>query len=274
MGEREPAADELQGQPSATAFAQTNTFVPYSSESLVPVQAHRVQDHTGSCTPPSDVEMLPTSIAKPEGTSDVPVQVETDYSANPWRKPCWNKLVNQGSGDTARATAGEHHSTEHTFNEHENLRVLYVFSGARRSNSLAEMITAISKRINMRVDIGEWDIENGPEYDLADDTRWNRLLALINAGELHATIWSPPCSTYSGCRSETDRGPRPLRGASGRERYGSDDVKLTSEEKEAVRVGTLLAVRTAEGIRACDKLGIRWLLENPPQRLLRSRRST
>ena len=52
-----------------------------------------------------------------------------------------------------------------------------------------------------------------------------------------------------------------------RNRYGRTDVKLTESEKESLKLGTLLALHTAEGISVCNELGIGWLLENPPQRL-------
>ena len=55
-----------------------------------------------------------------------------------------------------------------------------------------------------------------------------------------------------------------LRGADGDERYGRRDVTLTIEEKERLRIGTLLAVRTADGITACLNTGTRFIMEQPP----------
>ena len=181
-------------------------------------------------------------------------------------KPSWNKLVLSNTGDNTRSAVRAMNSTEQKIQDVRTTRVLYVFSGIKREESMAECMSAIAKKISLSVEVHEWDIENGTEYDLTDDSKWNALLGRIKAEEFGAVFWSPPCSTFSHCRSDYDKGPRPLRGGQGKERYGRADVKLTESEKESLKLGTLLALRTAEGISVCNELGIGWLLENPPQR--------
>ena len=83
----------------------------------------------------------------------------------------------------------------------------------------------------------------------------------ILAGEFVAVLLSPPCATYSKARKH-DGGPPPLRGACGRDLYGFKHLK--AKDKEAVRLGTLLAIRSAQFIQDCEQVGIPWLLENPP----------
>ena len=181
-------------------------------------------------------------------------------------KPTWNKLLLCKTGEDTRSAVRAMNSPGQKLQDNKAVRVLYVFSGIKRKESMASFMKAIASKISLNLEVHEWDIENGQEYDLADDSKWNALLSRIRAHDFSAVYWSPPCSTFSHCRSDYDMGPRPLRGGEGKERYGRTDVKLTESEKESLKLGTLMALRTAEGISVCNELRIGWLLENPPQR--------
>ena len=104
------------------------------------------------------------------------------------------------------------------------------------------------------------DIRN--EVDLADELIWERLLKDLGAKDgIDASLWSPPCPTFSPAR----RLPvRLLRGHEGPDLYGLQG--LTPKEKEQVRIGTLLAKRAAQGIKAQRLAGRPWVLESPVPR--------
>ena len=70
---------------------------------------------------------------------------------------------------------------------------------------------------------------------------------------------SPPCSTF-GCR-RNDGGPPPLRGISKFEIYGFSN--LHPDDAEKVKLGTLLALRSAEVAKLCLSLSVPWLVEQP-----------
>ena len=143
--------------------------------------------------------------------------------------------------------------------------MLYVFAGRPgRADSFAECVVQAAREKGWAASVREIDRERGQEHDMADDLTWAALLSEIKEGCFDdGALWSPPCSTFSGAR-RYDGGPRPLRGASGQERYGFAHLK--PKEKEAVRLGTLLALRTAEGVQALQARGAPWLWENPPGR--------
>ena len=109
-----------------------------------------------------------------------------------------------------------------------------------------------------------FDIVNGDHQDLANDAIFSQLVARVEAGEYHAALLSPPCSTFSGARKEHDGGPRPLRDPAGPGLRGRKGLSV--EEREAVRLGTLLAVRASQLATAMQAAGKAWILENPPCR--------
>ena len=74
---------------------------------------------------------------------------------------------------------------------------------------------------------------------LADELLWDKVKKDVAAEDGYlASLWSPPCGTFSLVR-EIPGGPPPLRGAAGPELYGLKS--LSYQHKEQVRMGTLLA---------------------------------
>ena len=90
------------------------------------------------------------------------------------------------------------------------------------------------------------DVANGTEFDMADQTKFESLLERVKRKEFAAVVMSPPCSSFSRVRGRPG-GPRKVRGAVGADRYGLKDLK--PKEKEAVRLGTLLRLRAAQGLK-------------------------
>ena len=107
-----------------------------------------------------------------------------------------------------------------------------------------------------------FDVVNGQEQDLADQVLFDELLGRVKRRHYDAGMCSPPCSTFSRIRGK-GKGPRALRSASGPGRYGLPG--LTPEEKEAVRLGTLLGIRARDLCSAFQDAELPWLNESPPQ---------
>ena len=148
----------------------------------------------------------------------------------------------------------------------ESLPVVHMFYGysgpGSRLDGFDKWCTCLGLLLGFRVIVFMADICN--EVDLADDIVWHEyVVALGPNGKFLGSLWSPPCSTFSRARSDSDGGPRILRGPSGPALLGLPDLR--PEEKEKVRLGTLLATRSGEGITAQDGAGCPWILENPPE---------
>lgn len=140
----------------------------------------------------------------------------------------------------------------------------FLFSGPEdRSGGFREAAELIGRRLGVSVKVRYFDIINGDEQDLADDHIFSGLIRDIENGKIHGLLCSPPCSTFSRAR-RPGSGPRPLRGPVGRERYGLPGLR--PEEKESLRLGTLLAIRSRDSCAAAHRRSVPWLNENPPER--------
>ncbi len=113
------------------------------------------------------------------------------------------------------------------------------------------------------VDGENWDLANGPQYDIADDANWDPLLARVRAKEFAAAFASPPCTTASRLRNRPG-GPPPLRGITGPDRYGLKG--LTVPNKELVRLHNLILVRVAEVLQIMVDHESPWVFETPALR--------
>ena len=135
-------------------------------------------------------------------------------------------------------------------------RFLHMFSGpAGRTDGLKAMLAG------MDCECEEYDIVNGDRYDLAGDAVYNQLKAKVEGGHFDGGVLGPPCHTFSNARREDDGGPRPLRGPGPKLIYGKLDLR--PEEKEDVRLGTLLALRALEIFKLLSAQGRPVLLEQP-----------
>ena len=144
------------------------------------------------------------------------------------------------------------------------IRILYAFGGPEnKAGGFEECAKEIANETGSEVIVEIFDLINGDHQDLANDTIFQKLIDRIQRKEFNAAMLPPPCSTFSSARSETDGGPRPLRKAEGPERYGRKD--LTPEEKESVRLGTLLALRANAIAKAMREAGKPSITENPPE---------
>ena len=147
-----------------------------------------------------------------------------------------------------------------------SLVIAYVFSGTQGKPEGFEAACqswAERKRIQgLSVRVLMLDLENG--IDISDSIIWGGFLSLLSNEFLHSTLWSPPCSSFSPSRNDWDGGPGILRDSEGPGRYGI--LGLDESNSEKVKIGNLLAIRTAEGIEVCEASSlspIPWLFENP-----------
>ena len=144
----------------------------------------------------------------------------------------------------------------------QTLRILYLFSGESKDESLASEVRAFCTLLNVGVTIDEFDTENGIEGDLADDERWGVIDDRLKTVYYDAMIQSPPCSTFTDARTGGEEWePQPLRTLEGDGRYGRRDLK--GQDKEDARMGTLLSLRAARAAHLCQKARVPWLLEQP-----------
>lgn len=132
--------------------------------------------------------------------------------------------------------------------------MLYLFGGPRRDD---DGFPYFCSRHSIACDIV--DVEFDHEHDLVDQHVWEQLRDKLHTYD--AFLLSPPCSTFTPARNSEDGGPRPLRTPTGNGRYGCKG--LTIDEKEQVKVGTLLALRAHEVAQHAQQRDKPWILEQP-----------
>ena len=119
-----------------------------------------------------------------------------------------------------------------------------------------DLIHSTSCSNRCRAWIVNYDVANGAQFDIVDDTVWDRLLAEVSALEYVACIASPPCNTYS--RLHSLPGPPPLRDVEGSGRYGRSD--LSPRSKEHARKHTLISTLNSLGFASHGSSRLRGLL--------------
>ena len=91
--------------------------------------------------------------------------------------------------------------------------MLYLFAGTKRSTSVAATLEKFSRHYgeSFTIEVEEWDICRGQEFDLLGEEVQEDLLRRIRGGEFSAVIMSPPCASWSRAPWANRWGPRPLR---------------------------------------------------------------
>ena len=175
-------------------------------------------------------------------------------------------------GASAGERSFEHISAEQVYKDAEALDktptshlplviLFYGFSGpAEKDNGFEVWARRAGAACGLCVTVHMADIENG--IDLADDVAWKDLAVRL-ATDFDGSLWSPPCSTFSAARTRPG-GPPLLCGHCGKDLYGLPSLRPSDKEK--VRVGTLLALRAAQGIDVQKRAGKPWILETPSPR--------
>ena len=133
-------------------------------------------------------------------------------------------------------------------------KVLYLFSGPWRPTDGFE-----SHCRNLGMDCTCIDIEYNDAHDLLDQNFWEELEGRLD--EFDAYLITPPCCTFTAARSAGRKGPKPLRGIQGKDRYGLKGLKLHDVTK--VKEGTLLACRGAKVASFAHRRNKPWIIEQP-----------
>lgn len=91
------------------------------------------------------------------------------------------------------------------------MKVLYVFSGRKRKNSVGGFLRRLSKKHGIEIEVVELDIQRNRRDDFSLQHVQKRWLQRITNGEFFAVLVTPPCSTFSRATWANDRGPYPVR---------------------------------------------------------------
>ena len=144
-------------------------------------------------------------------------------------------------------------------------KMLYLFSGPLRP---ADGFDLYCRQLGFQCQCV--DTEISPSHNLLDVD----VAEVLDRDLAHydGRLLSPPCSSFSPARKAGDGGPRPLRSVEGPSRYGFSD--LSPAEKEKVRVGNALAIRSANVARRSQATHKPWILEQPHHDAERGKTST
>ena len=104
-----------------------------------------------------------------------------------------------------------------------------------------------------------YDTANGPQFDIVDDSVWDKLHSESTSLEYVGCVACPPCGPMSKLHSLP--GPPPLFDVKGPGRYGRSD--LSPRSKERVRKHILLTTRVAQMLTHFTRLRIPWIFEAP-----------
>lgn len=139
----------------------------------------------------------------------------------------------------------------------DDWRLLYLFSGPSRPlDGLATFAEELGGSCTCM------DIEIDGSRDLVDLNAWEAVYATLQ--DYDAYMMAPPCSTFTPARNADDGGPKPLRAASGPDRYGFRN--LDKYDKQKVQEGNVLAIRSSQTGEFASDHHKPWMLEQPHRR--------
>ena len=125
--------------------------------------------------------------------------------------------------------------------------VLLLFMGPSDSTS---SLGFHCRKLGMECD--EYDVLNGPTYDVVDNSVWETLLKRIQSGYYSGLFAAPPSDACLKSRGDPGEPPA-LRGVEGAGRYGYRQLSVS--DKALVRLHNLMAVRAAQAFTTIMKLG-------------------
>ena len=129
------------------------------------------------------------------------------------------------------------------------LRVLYVFSGKKRKNSVAAFFRKLSTVHEVQIEIKELDIQRDRRCDFTLPQVQQEWLARITRGDFWALILTPPCSTFSRATYTNDEGPFPLRSR----RHPRGFPWLSRPRRNKAEFGNILADFSYEAYEAFSR---------------------
>ena len=142
----------------------------------------------------------------------------------------------------------------------QTCRVLYLFSGRPRKNSVSSWLKRLSKRFGIDAEVEMVHIQVRPFLDLTQREVQKRLLSRIVSGAYFAILLSPPCSTFSRVTWANRKGPRPVRSF----RFPRGMIRLTWAERKKANWGNTMADFSFEAFaKQMQQKGRLALFENP-----------
>ena len=128
------------------------------------------------------------------------------------------------------------------------VNIFFGFSGpAGRPDGFDVWARRAGAVAGLQVSVEMCDIINGT--DMADELVWKQILGKLSSKRgFQASLWSPPCSTFSVAR-RLPGGPPVLRGHSGVDLYGLANLKPEDKEQEQSGVTGRLRPRPWQGSR-------------------------
>ncbi|CAK8991364.1 unnamed protein product [Durusdinium trenchii] len=181
----------------------------------------------------------------------------------PWREQPVQKWAatekgakgkDKGKGKKGRGMGGRH------------LKVLYIFSGRKRRNSVAWYLRELALRKGVQVEITELDIQSDRRSDFTIPAVQKKWLQLIAQGIYYAVIVTPPCSTFSRAVWANDLGPFPLRSST----YPRGFPWNRADRFHKAEFGTILADFSFEALKRQFACGRRIGLMEQPEDLGRT----
>eukprot|EP00971_Amphidinium_carterae_P080786 1597945-Amphidinium_carterae.1 len=103
-------------------------------------------------------------------------------------------------------------------------------------------------------DVADFDVVNSLDQDLANQEVFDSIVLRLTSRKFHAVVLAPPCTTFSS------DGLVKLRGIAGKEIYGFP--WLRGGDADAVKLGTLLALRAAFIMKKCILLHIPFVFKS------------
>ena len=147
------------------------------------------------------------------------------------------------AGGTTRGTRNSASSTS------KNIQVLYLFSGAQRKSSVTSRLVKLGEKRGINFQVHEIDIQNSPNWDLANKDVQRDLLHRVAAGEFDVVLVTPPCSTWSRVRGANCRGPPMIRSRS----YPWGFPWLSMKHRKDADLGNVLIIFMLDVLEALEQ---------------------
>ena len=128
-------------------------------------------------------------------------------------------------------------------------KVLCLFSGRRRKNSVAGCLRQQAKQHGVHLEVLELDIRSNKNLDFTLNSVQKRWLQRIRAGEFFAVVSTPPCSTFSRAPWANEQGAYPVRS----QRYPRGFPWNGLGRRQKAELGNILADFSFEALKQQSK---------------------
>ena len=148
------------------------------------------------------------------------------------------------------------------------LRVAYFFSGIARKASIGQHLRQICIEDGFSLDFAEIDILlSGEDHDLMNKASQDAWIQKVEGGEIHVSLPSPPCGSWSRANWANTNGPAPCRNR--RHPWGIPHQRRAQQRRaETGNEFVHISIRAIKASATAKSRGFfaRSLLENPERR--------